>query len=765
MRRISTTLLLLVPPLLWGCGGDEGKVRVDKDPKTTANPVQARGANIRRTTGEVARDSAAVPQLSELPAGPWTALAERITTAGDLDQAIAATREALARGGVPTVDGDQTLVDAIGPAAGFFASPVETIHLALEARHRRSAGRMTAAELGQMLQSFGWPFRPGEGRARDPEQDWADRQPRGQLEIPDSAQPVLENGAAAPTPAETETGQAALEAVRAEAEAARNAFTATQKTRVAAQRAVATAPAAEKEAAKARAAEALAAHQAAFEAMKAAQKAETEQLRALQSAERDAVMADQAVFEEAREQERIRRRIGPDYAAGAQVIDLLTTWIREAAKDPNHPSSFTPLFIAEMAKRQDPPVDLSAGPYIRMGRGEGPPVDLLGAPQSEQLRLSLLELELFAAAFYRDRMKTGAIERHPGRRGPGEPTPIVLAGLSPAVQDPCSDLLKNFGALGEAGRVGAREGGQRALREAVRRATDGGTAQAFGRALSAVGTVAKIWKMVAFYSDAQVAVSVSHPSVHKPPPGETHAVRFDATVGVNESDWKAYQRLMGGEAVSRADRAVRDCLRTAGVPVLTDLGDIAKDAESWLVEWRLVEGSPRHATIPYRVQGHVLNHFFLPGRLAMKLKPAGPYGASTGLVVQLALEDEAKHPRRFTRGYVVAEAAVDAAQPPSVLTIVKGLKGAYSLRQALSSGSSATSAHLALADILVELTAGWIQALVLPRARASVEVTFCCERPFFRAPTEGTPVSDGGGEGDNECLLDQAAYIRMRRGN
>ena len=32
-----------------------------------------------------------------------------------------------------------------------------------------------------------------------------------------------------------------------------------------------------------------------------------------------------------------------------------------------------------------------------------------------------------------------------------------------------------------------------------------------------------------------------------------------------------------------------------GMPTLTNLSDLAKEAEDWLVEWRLVEGSPPHA--------------------------------------------------------------------------------------------------------------------------------------------------------------------------
>ena len=79
-------------------------------------------------------------------------------------------------------------------------------------------------------------------------------------------------------------------------------------------------------------------------------------------------------------------------------MEMLALWVRSAAQAPNDPRSFTPLFLAEMARLQDPPVDLAGSRYTRPGRGDGPPVDLRGAPRSEQLRLTLLEVELIAAA-------------------------------------------------------------------------------------------------------------------------------------------------------------------------------------------------------------------------------------------------------------------------------------------------------------------------------------------------------------------------------
>ena len=69
---------------------------------------------------------------------------------------------------------------------------------------------------------------------------------------------------------------------------------------------------------------------------------------------------------------------------GEQLIDFLAAWINAAGESPSDPQSFTPLFLAEMAKHQIPAVDLSSGDA-----------------DPSQARLSLLELRLFTAAFDR----------------------------------------------------------------------------------------------------------------------------------------------------------------------------------------------------------------------------------------------------------------------------------------------------------------------------------------------------------------------------
>ena len=417
-------------------------------------------------------------------------------------------------------------------------------------------------------------------------------------------------------------------------------------------------------------------------------------------------------------------------------MEMFAVWVREAAQNPSDPRSFTPLFLAEMARLQDPPVDLGGSRYTRPGRGDGAPVDLRGAPRSDQLRLSLLEIELIAAAFHRGAPARAMLAPGVGR---APAFGIFRASFTVARQDPCSDLKGAIGDLGEVLGVGASELAGAALEKAVAAATDAGTAAAFSKAMSAVGIAGKLARLVSFYSDGQIGVTVDPKSIHKPL-GGTELVGYTARAGVSDEEWQEYQRLMG-ETGAGIDRAARDCLGTLGMPTFSNLSDLAKEAETWLVNWRLVEGSPAHAYYSLAT-----NDFFLPGRGAMKLKRSSPSSAEAVFVVDILAEQG--HSGKVVRAYVTARAELDAAGAPSLGTFINPIKGI-----------------LGLVDALVELGAGWFQYMNMPKAYGTVEVEYHCPRPTtLHPPTGGPPVADGGvDDGPNECLI-AAERERSRRG-
>lgn len=648
-----------------------------------------------------------------LPTGPWTDLARRLVEAKDLATAVGVTRDVLARGGVSTFDGDRVVVQAAAPAARFQVTPLETVHLAAEARRRRHAGRLTAAELAQMLEGFGWPFR-GSTPGRP---DRAEYPMRSQMD--DALQEAARAERSTLGSQELATGRAREEAIEAERlatmtkdqELVRRIQEATLQWQKARQ-AVAKAPPAEKASAEAQVQQAWAVRNAVIEERRVAQQQSRDAVRE----RREQARAEE---EAARRLDDIRELVGPDYRAGEQLMEMFETWVRQAAEDPNDPRSFTPLFLAEMARLQDPPLDLAGSRFTRPGRAPGAPVDLRGAPRSQQLRLTLLELELLAAAFYRGAVPTAAAVPAGGQIFQGA---VVSARFT---QDPCSEYKKSLEDLGEVMATAASEGAGKALELAVRAATDGGTADAFGKAMSAVGMAAKIGKLVSFYNNNQVTVTGSPASTHKPPEGPP-LVTYTATAGVSEEDWKEYERMAG----SKIDRAMRDCLSTLGMPTTSELTDLAKEAEDWLVEWRLTDGAPQHAWVTLRN-----NKFYLIGRLAMKLERSGPYSASARLAVDI--HPEAQRTGRIVRAYVTAQASLDAAGMPSLGTLINVFKG-----------------PLGLADSLLDLCIGWYQAMNMPRAYGTIEVEYHCPKPTILVRASN-PVADGGGEdGPQDCLIE-----------
>ena len=200
-------------------------------------------------------------------------VAKNIVAAPDLASAVAATEVALAQGGLAVRDFQSAvpLKPAVEPAAAGFVHPVEVVRMAQDARERAVSGRLTLAELGQLLSEAGWPFKQ-------------------------------------------------------------------------------------------------------------------------------------------------------DSSPGEQLRALLASWVALAQKNPNSPHSFTPLFVAEMAKYQKPSIDIAAGEY-----------------SPDELRLSFLELQLFVAAFFRYPHQAATGKAGLARRAGWFGSIAEAAGVND-LQGPCSQL-------------------------------------------------------------------------------------------------------------------------------------------------------------------------------------------------------------------------------------------------------------------------------------------------------------------------------------
>lgn len=674
---------------------------------------------VETRAGAAAGGKQAVQGLEPLPRGPWTELAQALVQARGLDGSVAATREILARGGIATTDGERILAAARGPASRLQATPAETVGLAMQARYRAHAGALTVSELAQMLETLGWPFPDAE-----PEDD----------------------AQGAPNPFSPEDGERYRELVQQERDARREA-------KRLAQRAASEAEDAAREAAAAADAERVAAIQAATQAWQEARQAASRAPAAgradAEAAVKVAWDARQAAIEarnqariaatEARDRqrarvladgeggylrERIQRRIGPDHRQGERMMAMLGEWVRRAAEHPEDPESFTPLFLAEMARLQDAPVDLLGSHYVRPARGDGAEIDLRGAPRAQQLRWTLLEIELFAAAF----------DRRAGRSAPARGLATRLAdALLPAAHagSPCDDFkqwldsqTEGFG--GDAANAGTGMATGKAMDAVAGTMMGSATQEAFGKAMSALGMVAKLAKLAAFYRDEQASVTPEPLSVHKPT-GDMKLVWFVARAGISKEEWDEYEKAMG--EASKIDRSVRDCMDMMGLPRFADAVDVANDAEKWWVEWELTDGGGNHAWYNLRA-----SKFDQPGRFAMKMKRESESTAVAKLGVDV--RPESAHHGKLVRAYATAEARIDAAGMPSPASLIAAMFGGPA----------------GVADAILELLTGWYQEMNMPKAYGTMEIEYHCPRPgrLHRGKNEG----DGAGDpGPDNCLL------------
>jgi hypothetical protein len=388
---------------------------------------------------------------------------------------------------------------------------------------------------------------------------------------------------------------------------------------------------------------------------------------------------------------------------GEQLIDFLAAWISAAEENPSDPQSFTPLFLAEMAKHQVPAVDLT-----------------LGEADPSQAQLSLLEIQLFSAAFDR-------IMIFPQTFIAPNSGAVHLASLSQmkknsawAQQDPCSEYKKIFYGpltnvvLPEAiGKQLSDFGVTYSVGEALGKAMENiGMKDEFGKAMAAVNALARIAKLIEIYSSLSVEVKVVGDNpVHKPLKDEPDLeVEFDAKVGVSEQDWADYQQKYG-ELGMAVDRAARDCLANLGIPTFANTGDIAKMVEGLAVEWRITSGSPEHGYDQVVEQQDQSCAYHL-GRLRCKLASDSDHSAKSSyralVIPSKPPETQAVHESGLLeRSSMKVCAAVDASEAPSLSTFINGAMGG-----------------VGIADPIAELAVGMILKLGKPEGCTKLGVTY-----------------------------------------
>lgn len=481
----------------------------------------------RGRTGEAG--SRAIPDTAS---DQGALVARRIVKAATLDEAIAATREAVTRGGLTISDFKGTTEAPVGLASPFFVLPPEAVLLAHEARHHATTGRLTLDQFAAMLADFGWPF---QGK-----------------EMP-----------------------------------------------------------------------------------------------------------------------------------GEQLMQLIAGWVRAARLAPEDSLNFTPLFLADMARRQVPQADLASD-----------------STDPGAVRLGLLEMQLISAALTRG---LGS----PVRTGLLEGVPVFNASYGArAVGAPCDDTKKWGGETVEGslttvfGGWGVGQALEMALEGAGISQSNVGT---ITKALDAVAAGMKVVKLGALYGSITLEVDHAYQEpVHRPRPGEEKYATVTARAGIDPAEFKEYQ-----ESLKSAELAtgLRDCLDVLGLPTWSDLAEAGADAEFWRIKWMLGKGAPKHGM---HTDNPRRNTWLAAGHRIMGMKRTGPNASEATYNFLLTPETTPGHPGNdIFKGEVEVIAELNTSKPPGVGTITDAMMGAMGLVKAL-------------ADVGV----GWFQEMVTPESYIMVPVVY-----------------------------------------
>jgi hypothetical protein len=364
---------------------------------------------------------------------------------------------------------------------------------------------------------------------------------------------------------------------------------------------------------------------------------------------------------------------------GEQLLAFLRGWVADAKAKPNDANSFTPLFIQSMVSKQVPSVNLT-DPKIT----------------PDDVRLSLLEIELMIAAF--DRAY--------------QPTNAQTASLAPREvgRDYCTEFKALFGKLG--GKVldkalGYVKGSVTDTALAGLGLTEAEMAvfnETHKNILKSLSVGLKIAKVAQLYSSSSVLLTVEGANpTHRPHKNQARKlVPVVAIAGVPEQEWQDYQSKLG----SSEQQTMLGCLAILGVPLPPDLKQVAANSAKWKVYWKLVKGSPSQAVIPSDV-----NTFDAPSAgdpFGMKLISNG--SSTSKATLKVDLNDEPELATTFDgpvkKADVTVKASVDTSEVPSPAMLVQlgGLVGAI--------------------PTLVDLSAGWLQKALPPSNTITFQVEY-----------------------------------------
>jgi hypothetical protein len=251
---------------------------------------------------------------------------------------------------------------------------------------------------------------------------------------------------------------------------------------------------------------------------------------------------------------------------------------------------------------------------------------------------------------------------------------------------------------------------------------------------SVLGIIFRVQALLLLYESVDVKTEVSPSSLHKGRDVMT-PVTAKVTAGVPDYKWNKFKTDNAEHPIRAIAKA---CAKSVGLPVTSNLGDIASAMKNWHVRWDITNASAPHAEIP---GGQFFRPGSAPGRLENQMKPEGDHKATDSITVNIKPEKDKDHPGEELEAPVTVCSWVRTDPPPSLKTLLSGgISGsgvgglpigadAQELATAASGRLFGPAAIASLTAVIADLLASFFQNLKELKSCGKVFVSYHKPKP------------------------------------
>jgi hypothetical protein len=398
-------------------------------------------------------------------------------------------------------------------------------------------------------------------------------------------------------------------------------------------------------------------------------------------------------------------RFAKHITADTLVMRFVNSWVRTARKQSKSPQAFVPLFLAAMAARRHPAIDL-AKPF-----------------QPSAVHLSELETLLLWTAVERG---VKVIKVNKKTRATGTNPAAMPVARAENESGPCSDVKKLMDEYAPLPAVSISPSGVKLtkasdlLKESLLAAVENYKGEQFKKSFATFLKLAKmlvrVHTTVLLFETTAVAVLADGASAAEPwgqidqPTFGTAHFTFKARAGLSKA---AEETLKSAQLItSPGYKAVRDCARAADIPWPNDVSDIAADIKNWRIKWSSQDTPTVVAVDPSASDfdaGNLRSH--------LKLSDTDPYSGYAKFVSKV-LPDS--HQGNASQPVVVeatqyVSASLEAFKSPDLEAIAEIVKAGMGLDEH-KNGPDPIEFGLAITDSLVDILSNMTLAAAAPHA-------------------------------------------------